>query len=215
LYDPDTKLVRFGARDYDAETGRWTSKDPIGFGGHDAGLYAYAGDDPINWVDAGGTELVAAVGGLVIGSVSGVLGAIAAGGDFGDIVVAAAIGGGTGLVIGALDPTGGVLTASALMQSAALSGLAGGASNFFGQVVTNQRHHRSLGCINWGSVIGSTIGSAVGGAVNKAMSVMTAATAMAKTAAGPWLTQVTQAMGTAPAFVGERAGCAFGNAGSK
>ncbi|MBK6513494.1 MAG: RHS repeat-associated core domain-containing protein [Polyangiaceae bacterium] len=33
LYDPDTGLVRFGARDYDAETGRWTAKDPIGFDG--------------------------------------------------------------------------------------------------------------------------------------------------------------------------------------
>ena len=33
LYDRDTGLVRFGARDYDALTGRWTAKDPIGFAG--------------------------------------------------------------------------------------------------------------------------------------------------------------------------------------
>ena len=28
LYDPDTKLTRFGYRDYDAGTGKWTAKDP-------------------------------------------------------------------------------------------------------------------------------------------------------------------------------------------
>jgi RHS repeat-associated protein len=33
IYDSNTGLVRFGARDYDAETGRWYSKDPIGFDG--------------------------------------------------------------------------------------------------------------------------------------------------------------------------------------
>ena len=27
IYDEDTKLVRFGAREYDPETGRWLSKD--------------------------------------------------------------------------------------------------------------------------------------------------------------------------------------------
>ncbi|MEQ1723741.1 MAG: RHS repeat-associated core domain-containing protein, partial [Pseudobdellovibrio sp.] len=29
LYDSDTKLIRFGARDYDPTIGRWTTKDPI------------------------------------------------------------------------------------------------------------------------------------------------------------------------------------------
>ena len=33
LYDPDTSLVRFGARDYDTQTRRWTAWDPIGFAG--------------------------------------------------------------------------------------------------------------------------------------------------------------------------------------
>jgi RHS repeat-associated protein len=51
LYDRDTGLVRFGARDYDAETGRWTTKDPIGFAGGDTNLYGYVVNDPVNWID--------------------------------------------------------------------------------------------------------------------------------------------------------------------
>jgi RHS repeat-associated protein len=54
LYDNQTKLVRFGARDYDAEIGRWTSKDPIGFNGKQANLYGYTFNDPINWIDPSG-----------------------------------------------------------------------------------------------------------------------------------------------------------------
>jgi len=56
LYDHQTKLVRFGARDYDAEVGRWTSKDPIRFEGGDGNLYAYVGWDPVNWVDIVGMD---------------------------------------------------------------------------------------------------------------------------------------------------------------
>ncbi len=66
LYDTDTKLTRFGARDYDAETGRWTAKDPIGFAGGLTSLYDYVGGDPVNFVDPSGGKkiLCEIVGGL-------------------------------------------------------------------------------------------------------------------------------------------------------
>jgi RHS repeat-associated protein len=60
LTDPDTGLVRFGARDYDPITGRWMSKDPISFNGGDTNLYGYVGNDPVNFVDPSGlaTDLI-------------------------------------------------------------------------------------------------------------------------------------------------------------
>jgi len=54
LHDKDTGLVRFGYRDYDPDTGRWTAKDPIFFAGGDTDLYGYVLNDPINLVDPWG-----------------------------------------------------------------------------------------------------------------------------------------------------------------
>lgn len=53
LYDAETGLVRFGARDYDAEIGRWTAKDPWRFsdGGN---LYEYATSSPTHATDPAG-----------------------------------------------------------------------------------------------------------------------------------------------------------------
>jgi RHS repeat-associated protein len=51
LYDPATDLTRFGARDYDSETGRWTGKDPIGFSGLSINLLEYSTSDPGNTLD--------------------------------------------------------------------------------------------------------------------------------------------------------------------
>lgn len=56
LRDPDTGLIRFGARDYDPQTGRWTASDPIRFKGGDANLYRYAASDPINRIDRTGLD---------------------------------------------------------------------------------------------------------------------------------------------------------------
>jgi RHS repeat-associated protein len=54
LYDQDTELVRFGARDYDLETGRWTTKDLVIFNGLELNFYNYTDGDPINFFDLTG-----------------------------------------------------------------------------------------------------------------------------------------------------------------
>lgn len=64
LLDNHTGLVRFGYRDYDPDTGRWTAKDPILFNGEDTDLYGYCLNDPINFVDPEGT-LAHAIAGVL------------------------------------------------------------------------------------------------------------------------------------------------------
>lgn len=68
LYDQQTHLVRFGARDYLAEAGRWTAKDPIGFDGAGSNLFAYVFNDPVNLWDNEGTIAPIAVYALSIGA---------------------------------------------------------------------------------------------------------------------------------------------------
>ena len=54
IYDLHTQLTRFGARDYDAISARWASKDPIRFEGREPNLYRYGLSDPINFADLNG-----------------------------------------------------------------------------------------------------------------------------------------------------------------
>lgn len=74
LGDIDTGLTRFGSRGYDANTGRWTAKDPRRFGQKkQTNLYIYVGDDPINrrdprgedWSDVCGVVCSGVTGGLM------------------------------------------------------------------------------------------------------------------------------------------------------
>ena len=43
---------------YNPETGRFLSEDPIGFGGLDANLYRYVGNNPVNFVDPNGEVIL-------------------------------------------------------------------------------------------------------------------------------------------------------------
>ncbi|GJQ59637.1 MAG: hypothetical protein SCALA701_24380 [Candidatus Scalindua sp.] len=162
LHVRDTDLIRYGARDYDPTIGRWTAKDPIDFAGGDVNLYGYVINDPVNLIDPEGKELIGAIIGAGIGALSGVSGALAQEGNFYDVAISGALGaaGGFGLVL--LDLSAGVLT------TMALTGIVGGASNFVGQMIVNDR---SLSCINIGSIVGSTVGSAIGGGMGQITSI--------------------------------------------
>jgi RHS repeat-associated protein len=82
LYDPDTGLLRFGARDYDPRTGRWTAKDPILFDANSTSIYEYVFQNPSNLVDPSGliaplAVVIPGVGGLINGGAEAVVAALA------------------------------------------------------------------------------------------------------------------------------------------
>lgn len=53
--DPDTGLLYYRARWYDAQVGRFITEDPIGFQGGD-NFYAYAQNNPLRWRDPLGLQ---------------------------------------------------------------------------------------------------------------------------------------------------------------
>ncbi|WP_029914165.1 RHS repeat-associated core domain-containing protein [Pelobacter seleniigenes] len=50
-WDEDLSLYYYRARYYDAQTGRFISKDPIGFAGGDVNVYRYVGNNSANEID--------------------------------------------------------------------------------------------------------------------------------------------------------------------
>ena len=56
LHDRDTGLVRFGFRDYDPDSGRWTAKDPVQFSGGSVDFYTYCSGDPVGYFDMLGLD---------------------------------------------------------------------------------------------------------------------------------------------------------------
>lgn len=118
LYDHHTQLVRFGARDYDPEIGRWTSKDPILFNGQMTNLYGYSFNDPVNFIDPDGKNPLLIIAGpalagaissgvttyLMTGSRSQAIDAAITGGIAGAFAgvgaIGAIIGGGSSMVAG-------------------------------------------------------------------------------------------------------------------
>jgi RHS repeat-associated protein len=53
-YDSEIGLYYYRSRYYNPRTGRFLTKDPIGFAGGDVNLYRYTRNNPINWVDPTG-----------------------------------------------------------------------------------------------------------------------------------------------------------------
>jgi RHS repeat-associated protein len=103
MYDRDTGLVRFGARDYDPVTGRWTAMDPLGFAGGDSNLYAYVGGNPLSYTDPLGLWRLpdyGAIGVPIIGPVGVSITVDRHGNVYGGIGIGASIRGGAGLGVG-------------------------------------------------------------------------------------------------------------------
>ena len=82
-YDAETGLHYNWNRYYDPEIGRYISPDPIGLEGG-MNLYAYVGNDPVNWMDPwgltpAGTAIGGTVGGVLGGWGGSIIGGIAGG----------------------------------------------------------------------------------------------------------------------------------------
>jgi RHS repeat-associated protein len=149
LYDVDTGLVRFGARDYDPEIGRWTAKDPILFDGGDTNLYGYVLGDPVNLVDPLGNF---AFGGAIIGGIIGGISGYISTGNWQGALGGAAIGAASGF-FGQFG--------TSWYAGAAIGSVVGGGSNLAWQLGVENKNWE---CLDWWETGKSTLlGGIMGG----------------------------------------------------
>ncbi len=123
LDDRRTGLERFGVRDYDPGTGRWIEPDPILFAGG-ANLYAYADNDPINFIDPSGLYCLSNRAILAIsGAIGGALAGAAATSETGPGAILGALVGGIGGAIA------GYFSADTVANNVAVGFIAGATSS--------------------------------------------------------------------------------------
>ena len=128
-----TGLTNFRMWWYDAVTGRWLSKDPIGLSGG-LNLYAFCKCNPIFFCDPKGSAYKV-VGVLLVGVVAGAGVAAILGGD--DVaILSSAFGGGIGALIGAASRNIAVSGATATVISSSLIEYSKGECGSFRRVVT-------------------------------------------------------------------------------
>ena len=173
LHDRDTGLVRFGYRDYDPDTGRWTAKDPIGFAGGDTDLFGYVQNDPVNFVDSTGEiGIPGAVLGVALGASAGFISGIASGdpsAGFWAGVAGSVAGGLAGGVVGFFAPNGSPVVGG--MIGGLVAGATGGAVNVRLSKGPCANFGNYAKAAAFGGLQGAVLGGIGGGVISSAATV--------------------------------------------
>jgi RHS repeat-associated protein len=166
LYDDQTELVHFGAREYDPKIGRWTSQDEVRFVTGVFNLYQYGHGDPVNFVDATGrtpVHLVLAGLGFAFGAGSNLLAQlILNGGDLSCVDASDVLTAGFGGALGGL-----LAPQIATLQGAALLGGVLGAGQSVVSDLANGENP-DLSRAGWSGALGAAGGAIAGAFLNPA-----------------------------------------------